>query len=258
MGNGQCVGVIGAALGGTVGVFQGPLGLGLDSLVSVRVVTAYGDLVEASTTQHADLFWGIRGAGANFGIVISATFRVYDALNHGNVTSIDFLYPGSANASIWEVLKSFDNEMPSELVLNVAASFDHTSGQGIILANAAYFGPQESAEELVAPLRALGPLATATNIVPWTQLQRTAFFGQENTTNPADCVPGQWSDGYSIGLKQTDVPTLVSFYNSLTEFYRENPSLTGLVLFGRYPNTVTLSVPDGATAYPHREIKIQV
>ncbi|KAL4997559.1 FAD-binding domain-containing protein [Aspergillus recurvatus] len=258
MGNAECVGVVGAALGGTIGVFQGPLGLGLDSLVSVRLVTASGDLIEVSKTQHPDLFWGIRGAGANFGIVTSATFRVHDAPNSGNITSIDFLYPGSLNASVWEVLKSFDDDIPSELVLNFAASIDQASGQSVIIANAAYFGPLDEAEELVAPLRALGPLTTATNIVPWTQLQRTAFFGQGNTSDPTECIPGQWSDGYSIGLKQTDVPTLVSFFNSLHEFYSQHPSLNGIVLIERYPNAVTLSVPDGETAYPHREIKIQV
>ncbi|KAL4745582.1 hypothetical protein BDW72DRAFT_211212 [Aspergillus terricola var. indicus] len=242
MGNAECVGVVGAALGGTIGVFQGPLGLGLDSLVSVRLVTASGDLIEVSETQHPELFWGIRGAGANFGIVTSATFRVHDAPNDSKITSIDFLYPGSLNESIWEVLKSFDDDLPSELVLNFALSTNQTSGQSVIIANAAYLGPLDEAEELVAPLRALGPLATATNIVPWTQLQRTAFFGQANSSDSTECAAGQWSDGYSIGLKQTDVRTLVSFFNHVHEFYSQHPPINGIVLIERYPNTVTRSI----------------
>lgn len=64
--------------GGIIGVLQGPLGLGLDSLVSVRLVTASSDLTEVSETQHPELFWGIREAGANSGIVTSATFRVHE------------------------------------------------------------------------------------------------------------------------------------------------------------------------------------
>lgn len=47
----------------------------IDALVSVRLVSAKGDIVEASKTKNPDLFWGIRGAGANFGIIVSATYQ---------------------------------------------------------------------------------------------------------------------------------------------------------------------------------------
>lgn len=128
-GNSRCVGLLGASLGGTVGVLQGILGLGVDYLDSVRMVTAAGELVEASTTQNADLFWGMRGAGANYGIVTSATFNLHDNVNGGNLTSIDLLYPGSANTTLFEVLKSYDDDIPSELTLNVVSAYNQTSAE---------------------------------------------------------------------------------------------------------------------------------
>lgn len=127
LGNAKCVGVLGATLGGTVGIFQGLYGLGLDSLISVRLVTATGDLLTASATQNADLFWGVRGAGANFGIVLSATFEVYDAPNGGILTSTDFLYPTGANESVWQALRTFDDIIPDELAIYIYITFNATA-----------------------------------------------------------------------------------------------------------------------------------
>lgn len=65
----SCVGIVGATLGAGLGTLQGLHGVLLDSLESVRLVTASGEIVTASQTHNSDLFWGIRGAGHNFGIV---------------------------------------------------------------------------------------------------------------------------------------------------------------------------------------------
>ncbi|PSL51753.1 FAD/FMN-containing dehydrogenase [Saccharothrix carnea] len=79
---GSCpsVGVVGAALGGGFGGHGRLHGLTCDALVSAEVVLASGQVVEASDTAHADLFWALRGAGGgNFGVVTRATFRTVPA-----------------------------------------------------------------------------------------------------------------------------------------------------------------------------------
>src|SRR6266446_9589571 len=60
-------GIAGLTLGGGYGWLDGKYGLACDNVLSVDVVTAEGQLVTASAEENADLFWGIRGAGANFG-----------------------------------------------------------------------------------------------------------------------------------------------------------------------------------------------
>ncbi|KAL1881221.1 hypothetical protein Daus18300_001072 [Diaporthe australafricana] len=257
LGNAKCVGVIGATLGGTVGIFQGLYGLGLDSLKSVRLVTATGDLLTASATQNADLFWGIRGAGANFGIVLSATFEVHDAPNGGILTSSDFLFPPSANESVWEALKTFDDDIPDELAIYTYIIFNATAQVPLIAVNAIYHGPSSEASKYMAPFIAAGPLMTDAVETPWTKWSDVALFGLA-AADTSSCTPGQHSNGYGVGIKQTDVATFVSFFNSLAQFWVDHPSLSGTVVVERLPNRVVASVPDSSTAYGHRGIKTHI
>jgi fumiquinazoline A oxidase len=127
IGTATCVGMIGATLGGGVSTLQGAHGLLIDTLVSVRLVTAEGNAITVSAEENPDLFWGIRGAGHNFGIITSATYNIFDSTNAGQVLSADILYPSFANHSIWEALKSFDDELPAGLAINIVVAFDPNS-----------------------------------------------------------------------------------------------------------------------------------
>ncbi|KAG0126462.1 hypothetical protein HOY82DRAFT_615032 [Tuber indicum] len=73
----DCVGVIGATLGGGHGVFDGEYGLMSDNLLSLDMITAKGENIFVNATENPDLFWGIKGAGNNFGLITEATYRVY-------------------------------------------------------------------------------------------------------------------------------------------------------------------------------------
>ena len=119
--------MIGATIGAGVGPFQGLHGLIIDALRSVRLITANGDIVTASDSENQSLFWAVRGAGANFGIVTSATYEIFDAPNNGKVVEADFAYNGSVNASLWELLQSWDKTYPKEMGLTLEASFNHTT-----------------------------------------------------------------------------------------------------------------------------------
>jgi len=69
-------GVAGLTLGGGIGWLMRKHGLTIDSLLEVELVTADGDLLRANADENADLFWAVRGAGSNFGVVTEFVFRI--------------------------------------------------------------------------------------------------------------------------------------------------------------------------------------
>jgi FAD/FMN-containing dehydrogenase len=70
-------GVGGVTVQGGFGYLIGAYGLVIDNLQSVQIVTAVGQLLIASESENADLFWAVRGAGQNFGVVVEFTFRAH-------------------------------------------------------------------------------------------------------------------------------------------------------------------------------------
>jgi FAD/FMN-containing dehydrogenase len=70
-------GLAGLTLGGGIGWVQRRYGLTVDSLLSVDMVTADGGFVRADASENSDLFWGLRGGGGNFGVVIDFRFRLH-------------------------------------------------------------------------------------------------------------------------------------------------------------------------------------
>ena len=71
------VGIAGLTLGGGIGWLVRKHGLAIDALISVEIVTADGQIIIASDTEHADLFWAVRGGGGNFGVITRFQFRLY-------------------------------------------------------------------------------------------------------------------------------------------------------------------------------------
>src|SRR5438034_2180118 len=106
-------GAAGLTLGGGMGRLQRKYGLSLDTLRSLDVVTAEGRLVHASEDENPDLFWGMRGAGPNFGIVTSFEFRLHPVgptITHGAM-----VYPVEQAAEVAEFYRDFVETTPDEL-----------------------------------------------------------------------------------------------------------------------------------------------
>lgn len=106
------VGVGGLATAGGIGWLGRKHGLTIDHLIAVEIVLADGSVVHASEDENADLFWAVRGAGANFGIVTSFEFEVYEV---GNVGFGIFVLDASDTSSLLEQWGSIVESSPRDL-----------------------------------------------------------------------------------------------------------------------------------------------
>ncbi len=101
------VGVIPALLGGGLGTQISLYGLGVDNILSARLCTADGAVLTVSKDQHADLFWGLRGAGHHFGIVSQLTVKAHPEINNGVHWTGTLIFPGAEDTveNITETLR---------------------------------------------------------------------------------------------------------------------------------------------------------
>jgi FAD/FMN-containing dehydrogenase len=88
----ECTSLAGPLLGGGHSFLQGQYGYAVDGLMSARVVLASGDVVTASRSQNADLFWALQGAGHQFGVLASLEVKVYDVRSNWTIYSFVFLH----------------------------------------------------------------------------------------------------------------------------------------------------------------------
>jgi FAD/FMN-containing dehydrogenase len=171
-------GIAGLTLGGGLGWLMRRHGLTADNLLSADVVTADGAVVRASAEEHADLFWGLRGGGGNFGIVTSFDYRLH-AVGPTVLAGV-ILHPEARAREVLafyrDYIASASDELMSIVVLRKAppAPFltEEVHGQPVVIIAVCYAGPVEEGERAIAPLRRFGePLADVIRPTPYASHQ---------------------------------------------------------------------------------------
>jgi len=162
-------GVGGLTLGGGIGRLQRHFGLTIDNLRSVELVTADGRVVRASAEEEPELFWGVRGAGTNFGVVtrFELGLHPFGGILHRGV----WIYPASQAHELWPIYRDWASAAPEA----VSASFaigraepaadypDAVAGGLIVVIAYNHSGAAEAVEGDLAALRAGPAPARATN-----------------------------------------------------------------------------------------------
>jgi FAD/FMN-containing dehydrogenase len=152
------VGVAGITLGGGVGWLVRKHGMTIDSLLAVEIVTADGRRRIASAVEEPDLFWAVRGAGANFGVVTRLQFRLHPL---GNVLAGDILLPATRDVlrRLVPTLLAAPDELTAMPMIMLApedpAIPNEHHGRPVLYLSVAWSGPAEAGEQALAPLRAL-------------------------------------------------------------------------------------------------------
>jgi FAD/FMN-containing dehydrogenase len=171
-------GVAGLTLHGGAGHLRRKHGLTIDNLLSVDIVTADGELRRASARENEDLFWAVRGAGSNFGVVTSFEFQAHPI---GPVVMVGAIfYPLDEIKTLLPAWRDYVSAASNELS-SVAITWSvpphepfppEHHGRPVLVVAAAYAGPVDEGQPVVQPLRELGePLLDLSGPWPWLGLQ---------------------------------------------------------------------------------------
>jgi FAD/FMN-containing dehydrogenase len=178
-------GIAGLTLHGGLGHLRRKHGLSIDNLLSVDIVTADGRLRRASASENEDLFWAVRGAGSNFGVVTSFEYQAHPV---GPTLMVGAVFYAQADAPsvlpAWrDCLASAPDELSSLAIFWSVPAEDpfppEHHGADVLIVAAAYAGALEEGESVVQPLRELAtPIIDLSGPWPWIGLQSgfDAFF----------------------------------------------------------------------------------
>lgn len=178
LGINSTTGVAGLTLGGGFGWLSRGLGLSIDNLLSADVVTASGELVRCSESENADLFWGIRGGGGNFGVVTSFEFKLHPV--GPTVLAGLIVHPLEDAKEVMRFHREFVETVPDEMVcwfvIRQAPPLPFLPpewhGKEILALAVCYNGDIAEGERLAKPLREFGkPIADIISPMPYTAWQ---------------------------------------------------------------------------------------
>jgi hypothetical protein len=198
-------GAAGLTLGGGFGRVGRRFGLACDNLRSVDVVTADGRLVTASAQQNADLFWGLRGGGGNFGVATSFEYALHpmDPTILGGVIA----WPIDQARDVLRFYADFSAQAPDELNLDPWLSW--TPDGPIVGMEACWSADHAHGERALQPLRSFGKPA-------FDRIGPMSYVALQSTSD-AKLAPGirfYGKSGFVAGISHADIDTMLDVFRS--------------------------------------------
>jgi FAD/FMN-containing dehydrogenase len=194
-------GVAGLTLGGGIGWIMRKHGLSIDRLLRMDVVTADGQFLQATADENADLFWGLRGGGGNFGIVTEFEFELVPV--GPTVVAGPIFWPMDDAPDVLRFYRDWVADAPDDLMTILIHRKapplpfvpEELHGVPVVMVVPCWAGKVEEGEEVIRPMREFGkPAADVCSPKPF--LTHQAMF------DPS-FVPGRW-----YYFKSADVPAM--------------------------------------------------
>jgi FAD/FMN-containing dehydrogenase len=229
-------GLIGLTLGGGIGRLGRLHGLSCDNMLSAEIVTADGQVLTASDQENADLFWGLRGGGGNFGIVTAVTYRLHPL--GPTVLAGSLLYEWKRVRDALRLYAEFSASAPDALCTDAALITMPDGNHGFAISTF-YAGPINEGERVLRPLReALVTVEDRIGPISYVQLQKAgdASFPRGHRF--------YWKAQFLRELSTAAADTLIDRFPSV-------PSSTSFFVFQQVGGAIA-RVPRSATAYANR------
>jgi FAD/FMN-containing dehydrogenase len=227
-------GAAGLTLGGGYGWLAGRFGLACDNLLEAKVITCDGKSLTASANENPDLFWGIRGAGANLCIATSFTFKLHPV---ANVVGGMIFFPRSEAKKFLRFFDDYARNAPDELtLLGLLAAPDETPAAGAVVC---YSGDVETGKKILAPMREFStPIMDTIEVMPYVMMQQ----------HLVDLLPAHrhyYNKSHIFkSLSDEAIDVFVEYAQNL-------PTLVSAIMFQQMHGAAARVLADD-TAFPHR------
>ncbi|KAJ7131605.1 FAD binding domain-containing protein [Mycena filopes] len=252
----ECVSLVGPMLGGGHGLLQGRYGLMIDQLVEARVVLADGSLITTSEAEHEhpDLFWALRGAGHNFGIVTRVKYRVYDVPEGNEWVVASLVFREDKLEEVFEITNELGEggmqpvEFLNFVVLMRAPAID--ANKAVLNVYLLYEGSLADAAAYTDKYTALGPVASTIQQTTYPHLASLLASG----TRDFSCLKGAYrSLRFPVSVRDAyDLDAVRRLYTTF-DAVTANPALNAtLFFFEGYGVRGVRAVAPESTAFPDR------
>lgn len=241
-------------LGGGHGFLQNRFGLALDNLVSARVALGNGSVVTASDETHSDLFWALRGAGHNFGIVTEVSYKIYDVPPENKWIFAHLFFTADKVEQVFKVTNDIanDGDQPIEIISFIEYRMVPTIDpvNPIIELLFLYEGTADEAEQYLSLYRAIGTESSTLVDAVYTDFARLVRFSKQDPACSEDLLTIQ---RFPADLEVYNITTQKELLVEFGDMVAANPFLNNsFYIFENYGYTAVKTVPDESTAYPDR------
>lgn len=238
-------------MGGGVGRLMGRHGLIIDNLVELRYVLANGSVITLNDQSDPELWWGVRGAGQNFGIATQATYKVYDQVNGGMHYAVDMEYHLNQTQDVLRVINAQASPLPESLALFLVTVPVGSTGGPVIAINFVYSGPVADAQPYLKVWQDISPVSFSDRVVGWDSLPWRVQAG----LNSELCTPNKFRNSYSLAMDQYEPEGTQSLFEAWEKFVIQyGDKVTMNFIYETFPQQAVVAVPLNSTAYRWRGV----
>ncbi|KAI0390143.1 hypothetical protein F5Y17DRAFT_82978 [Xylariaceae sp. FL0594] len=259
----SCVGVGGTTVGGGHGWAQGKHGLVIDEITSMRVALWNGTIVRASSTENPDLFWAMRGAGHNFGIMLEFTLKTWPQTNGGLYYNVNMAFTDDSLEGVLGVMNDLLPIEDENLGIDFVMFTNATTKTPQLYIGMVYFGDPAKGDSYVTRFASSNKTKIErtllnSTLVRWDELSDNAVGGfidvACSTTTSGAVDPTVLNvDVYTVKARKHDIPLMRKLYESYKDFVRAHPQASqSTVLFEMFSQVAVRAQDASRTAYGNR------